>query len=127
MRSHPPSSRAGETHSAPPEIKSATSASIGTPPPGDQNPGLARRPKIGEHAALRAAPRSSASVVYILPTEQSVPTVSSRRPSAGAPVSNRNVVRKAARVIELCDACARSGSDDLGVRGELLMQARKPR
>ena len=50
---------------------------------GDQDAGLAGRAEIGGDAPLAQRRGSSASVAYILPTEQSVPTVSRRLPGRG--------------------------------------------
>src|SRR5581483_8896204 len=85
MRSHPSSSRAGEIHSTAPEMKSAMTASTGMPPPAMKMPvcPVARKSAVSPRFRML---RSSASVVYILPTEQSVPTVNRRRPERLRPV-----------------------------------------
>ena len=69
----------GVSHSTAPAMKSATTASSGTPPPVIRIPVCPVARKVAAMPRARIS-RSIASAVYILPTEQSVPIASSRRP-----------------------------------------------
>ena len=85
MRSQWFSGAAGQSCSIAPDMKSETMASTATPAPSMKMPvcPVARK---SESTPRASSPRCRQSVVYILPTEQSVPTVRSRRPLRGSPV-----------------------------------------
>ena len=82
--------RIGLSISAAPASKSATTASIGMPPPEIRMPvwPVARKSASTPRAAKA---RASASAVYFLPSAQSVPTVSRRLPVRLRPVPHRDV------------------------------------
>ena len=119
-----PASSAGDSHSTAPEMKSATTASMATPRPEMKIPvwPVARKSALSPRALIS---RSSASAVYFLPTEQSVPTVSSRLPGRLCPCRWRSG-GGVAHVEEL-RPCRSAASRDLRLRAEADVQARSRR
>ncbi len=97
ITSQPSSSRAGESRSAAPEMKSAITASIGTPLSAMKMPVWPVARKSAASPRSRN-PCASASDAYILPTEQSVPTVSSRAPGAAQALADGEVGGRVADV-----------------------------
>ena len=89
MRSQWSSGAAGQSRSIAPDMKSETMASTATPEPSMKIPvcPVARK---WESTPRASSARCRQRVVYILPTEQSVPTVRSRRPLRGSPVPMGN-------------------------------------
>ena len=85
MRSQCLGALAGDSHSAAPAMKSATTASMATPAPLMRMPVCPVARKVAAWPAASNA-RVSASAVYFLPSAQSVPTVSSRLPLRRTPV-----------------------------------------
>ena len=67
-------------------MKSATTASSGTPPPVIRMPVWPVARKVAFIPRSRIT-RSMASAVYILPTEQSVPTARQRSPDLRLPLA----------------------------------------
>ncbi len=77
---------AGLSHSTAPEMKSATTASMATPSPEIMIPVWPVPRKVAFMPRARIS-FSSASAVYFLPQEQSVPTVRTRLPLRFTPVA----------------------------------------
>ena len=76
----------GDSHSAAPAMKSATTASIATPLPAIMMPVWPVARKVAGMARSRNA-FVTASAVYFFPSAQSVPTLKSRRPERFLPVA----------------------------------------
>ena len=87
----------GLSISAAPASKSATTASIGMPPPAIMMPVWPVARKSTSRPRFSKA-RAMASAVYFLPSAQSVPTVSSRLPARLRPDGDRDVGGRAAHV-----------------------------
>ena len=78
-------SLAGQSHSMLPEMKSATTPSTATPSPAMKMPDWPVARKLA-FSPRRRISFSMARAVNILPSEQSVPTVSTRLPCRGVPL-----------------------------------------
>ena len=102
-------------------MKSATTASSGTPSPVMRMPVWPVARKVAAMPRARIS-RSMASAVYILPTEQSVPTARQRRPRAALAVGDRVAVRRHAHVVELAAVRHRRG-DELRLVAQQVVQA----
>ena len=103
-------------------MKSATTASSGTPSPVIRMPvcPVARNVAFIPRARIS---RSMQSAVYILPTEQSVPTARQRLPAPPLAVGDRIAVRRHPHVVQLAPVRHRRG-DQLRLVAQQVVQAR---